>query len=357
VNGKTLHIVVACGGTGGHVFPGLATARELRQRGHEVDIWLSGRAIENDTLAGWTGVVFRTGARPLSLATVPAFATALWRGWRRLRAERPDRLLAMGSYASIPPVLAARARHIPIILHEANAVPGKAVDRLSRLATATAVSFPGTERFLPRRRVVMTGLPVRVELAGAPRLDGFDGRGFTVLVTGGSQGAHRVNELTCEAFCALRAAGMDDLRVIHQSGAADEAVLRARYAAAGVDARVTAFLREMGQAYASADLAICRAGAATCAELCLCGVPALLIPLPTAVRDHQRLNAEAMVRAGGAELRLQADLTAAALAETIRGLRADAAGRARMRASQLTLAAPGAAARLADLVENPTAGR
>jgi UDP-N-acetylglucosamine--N-acetylmuramyl-(pentapeptide) pyrophosphoryl-undecaprenol N-acetylglucosamine transferase len=291
----------------------------------------------------------------LRLSTVPAFVAALWRVWRRLRADRPDRLLAMGSYSSLPPVLAARLQGVPVVLHEANAVPGKAVDRLSRWATVTAVSFPGTERFLPGRRVVLTGLPVRVELAGAPRLDGFDGRGFTVLVTGGSQGAHRVNELACDAFCSLRKAGMDDLHVIHQSGAVDEAGLRARYAAAGVDARVTAFLREMGQAYASADVAVCRAGAATCAELCLCGVPALLIPLPTAVRDHQRLNAEAMVRAGGADLRNQVDLTVDALADYIRGLRADAPRRARMRASQLSLAAPGAAVKLAEVVEAPGA--
>lgn len=353
MNGKPLRIIVACGGTGGHVFPGLATAYALRHHGHDVTVWLSGRAVENDTLHGWNGAVFRTGARPLSLATLPAFAAALWRVWQHLRKDRPDRLLAMGSYSSLPPVLAARALGVPIILHEANAVPGKAVDYLSRLATVTAVSFPGTERFLPGRRVVLTGLPVRVELAHASRLEGFDGHGFTVLVTGGSQGAHGVNELACDALCALRTAGMDDLHVIHQSGAADEVGLRTRYAAAGVDASVMSFLREMGRAYATADLAICRAGAATCAELCLCGVPALLIPLPTAVRDHQRLNAEAMVRAGGADLCNQVDVTPASLAEAVRGLRVDTARRTRMRTSQLSLAAPGAAAKLADVVECP----
>jgi UDP-N-acetylglucosamine--N-acetylmuramyl-(pentapeptide) pyrophosphoryl-undecaprenol N-acetylglucosamine transferase len=146
---------------------------------------------------------------------------------------------------------------------------------------------------------------------------------------------------------------MTELRVIHQCGTDDEAWLRDRYAAADVDAQVSAFIRDMGRAYASADLALCRAGAATCAELALCGLPALLIPLPGAVRDHQRRNAEALAGVGGVACLNQAGLTPDALAARIRALRDDPVRRERMRACLHTCAQPGATAKLADLVESP----
>ena len=397
-----LKILIACGGTGGHVFPGMATGQVLKQRGHAPTLWLSGRSVENETLHGWDGPVFRTGARPLGLKTLLAFAATLWRVWREMRRERPDVVLAMGCYSSVPPVLVAWMLGIPVVLHEANAVPGKAVAFLSRFARVTALSFATSARYLPGRRTVCTGMPVRTGLAGQEPMEGFapayGGSGgpalpvssdgvvgraralhaptvaasaiaattresgesggpalpdsFTVLITGGSLGAHAVNELACEALLQLKAQGAIGLRVIHQCGPADEASLRARYAAAGVNAQVHAFLREMGRAYASADLAICRAGAATCFELCLCGVPAILIPLPTAVRDHQRLNAEALVQSGGALLRNQADATPALLATDIEAIRADPAHRAAMRQALLQLAEPDAAEKLADVVSN-----
>ena len=344
-----LKIIVACGGTGGHVFPGLATARALRDRGHDVTVWLSGRAVEDNALPAWDGPVWRTGARPLRPATVPALLASVWRCRRCLRRERPDRMLAMGSYASVPPALAARLCRLPLVLHEANAVPGKAVDWLSRLARVTAASFPGLENSLPGRRVVLTGLPVRRELAAAGRAGG-GGEDFTVFVTGGSQGAHAVNEASRDALCVL-AAGVPRLRVIHQSGAADAASLRARYAAAGVAAEVAPFIRDMGAAYAAADVVVCRAGAVTCAELCLCGVPAILIPLPGAIRDHQRLNAAALADAGGALLVDQRQATPAFLAETLRALAADPQRRRTMADAMRRLAAPDADIRLAELVE------
>jgi UDP-N-acetylglucosamine--N-acetylmuramyl-(pentapeptide) pyrophosphoryl-undecaprenol N-acetylglucosamine transferase len=344
-------IVIACGGTGGHVIPGLATGRVLRQRGHAVSVWLSGRGVEGDAAAGWDGPLFRTGARPLGLKTLPAFCATLWRAWRQLRREKPDVLLAMGCYSSVAPALAAGILGVPVVLHEANAVPGKAVVVLSRRARVTALSFAGSDRWLPGRRTVCTGMPVRADLAPQPLFDGFGpGRPPAVLVTGGSLGAHAVNELASEAFARLHVSGFGPLRVIHQCGAADETFLRARYAASGVHAGVHAFLREMGRALASVDLVVARAGAATCAELCLCGVPALLIPLPTAVRDHQRLNAEALAAAGGAVVCGQAGLTPDALAEEIARLLRDAPRRGAMRAALLSLARPDAAGRLADLV-------
>lgn len=295
----------------------------------------------------------RTGARPLRAATLPALGRSLWRSWREMGTRRPDVLLAMGSYASLPPVLAARVRGVPVVLHEANAIPGKAVAWLSRLAAVTAISFAESARWLPGARLARTGLPVRLELRGAPPLDGFrQPAGFTVLVTGGSQGAHALNEICVAALTRLaRGGAIPELRIVHQSGAADAAALRQSYAEAGADAQVFDFLPAMGRAYAAADLAICRAGAATCAELCLCGVPALCVPLPTAVRDHQRANAAHLAAAGGIDLRAQAELDPDWLAAYVTTLHRDPARRARMRARLLELAAPDAAERLADAVE------
>jgi UDP-N-acetylglucosamine--N-acetylmuramyl-(pentapeptide) pyrophosphoryl-undecaprenol N-acetylglucosamine transferase len=350
---RRLAVAVACGGTGGHVFPGLATARELRARGHEVALWLAGRAVEERTLTEWDGRVVRTGARPLRLATLPALVRSFRAAWREMGACRPDVLLAMGSYASVAPVLAARARGVPVVLHEANAIPGRAVVWLSRLAAATAVSFDETAGLLPPgARPARTGLPVRREMFGQAPLEGFRGdAGFTVLVTGGSQGAHALNTVCATTFTTLaRTDAIPGLRIIHQTGAGDEDAIRTVYAEAGADALVFAFLREMGRAYAAADLAICRAGAATCAELCLSGVPALLVPLPTAARDHQRANAARLAAAQAADIRLQHELTPAWLAGYIREMHRDLARRQRMRERLLGMAVPDAAARLADLV-------
>ena len=350
-----MNIFISCGGTGGHVFPGIATGLVLKQRGHTPTLGLSGeRSVENETLHGWDGPVFRTGARPLRIKTLPAFAATLWRVWRQMRRARPDVVLAMGCYSSVAPVLVARLLRIPVVLHEANAVPGKALTFLARFAHVTALSFASSASYLPGRRTIYTGMPVRTQalLSGgraSSRAAANEKALFSVLITGGSLGAHAVNELACEALILLHKRGVN-IHAIHQCGPADEPALRTRYAAAGVDAQAHAFLREMGRAYASADLVICRAGAATCFELCLCGVPAILIPLPTAVRDHQRLNAEALVQSGGALLRLQADTTPASLAADLEALRNTPARLDTMRQALLQLAAPDAAERLADVV-------
>jgi len=278
---KKKRILISCGGTGGHVFPGLATAQVLQQCGHTPELWISGRrSVETETLRGWNGPIFRTGARPLTPVNLPAFLVTLWRVWRTMRRARPDVVLAMGCYSSVAPVLVARWLGIPVVLHEANAVPGKAVVFLARFARVTALSFAASAAHLPSRRTAVTGMPVRTELAGqlpmegpAPANGGAGGSAlsgsttapkaaFTVLITGGSLGAHTVNELVCETLLDLHRRGAG-IRAIHQCGPAEEAALRTRYTVAGADVQVHAFLREMGRAYASADIAICRAGAAT----------------------------------------------------------------------------------------------
>ena len=350
-------IVVACGGTGGHVFPGLTVAQELKQRGHEVEVWLSGRDIENAALHGWDGAVFATGARQLKLRTIPALVRSFWTCLGGVRRFRPDAMLAMGSYSSVPPVLAARLKRVPVVLHEANAVPGKAVDFLSRYAVMTAISFEETKQWLLGRATRHTGLPVRADLAGQPRFDEIPEGAFTVLVTGGSQGARKINTLASQAMCLLKQSGAEGLFVIHQCGAADEERIREAYAAAGVSAMTQAFIAEMGRAYASADLVICRAGASTCFELCLLGKAALLIPLPTAVRDHQKANATALARSHGVDVGIQKELTGRSLMRYVKDKMDNPVLLKRMSQAIRVLAMPDAVARVADVLEEVAATR
>ena len=349
--------IVACGGTGGHAFPGLAVAKELSRRGHEVVVWMSGRDIESSVLKqGWEGATFSTGARQLRPKYLISLFTSLWRCRRELRRFQPAALLAMGSYSSLPPVLAARSCSVKVVLHEANTVPGRAVEWLSHFADKVAISFETTANAFPKNKTVLTGLPVRNEIALGKRFDFIPAGSFTVFVTGGSQGAHRVNELMTEALLAvkkeLKARGETTrpLYVIHQTGAKDEEWVKAAYAEADIPARVHAFENEMADAFASADLVVARAGASTCFELAAAAKPAFLIPLPSAMRDHQHWNAEAFAAKGAADEGVQAKLSAAAIARYILHRRAEPGHLAVMAEKMRLLARPDAAAKVADLL-------
>jgi UDP-N-acetylglucosamine--N-acetylmuramyl-(pentapeptide) pyrophosphoryl-undecaprenol N-acetylglucosamine transferase len=344
-------IVVACGGTGGHVFPGLAVANELKRRGHDVEVWFSGRAIETSTHSGWEGPHFSTGARQISLRNLPIMLLSLFKCVLAMRKKKPDALLAMGSYSSLPPVVAAWLTGVPVILHEANAVPGKAVDFLSRFAHTVATSFDETAHWLPGRKTIKTGLPVREHLINESRLDEVPEGTFTIFITGGSQGAHRVNELTSHAMCLLKQEGFENFYVIHQTGAADEAFVQELYQKNNVPSRVAAFMKDMGRAYATADLVICRAGASTCFELCLFAKPALLIPLPSAIRDHQHLNASALVKCGGADEGIQRELTGRSITRYIINKRKNPEALKKMSEALKAVPVLGAASRVADLLE------
>ena len=350
-----MKIVVACGGTGGHAFPGLAVAEELVKRGHEVTVWDSGRDVESSVMKRWKGAVFSTGARPLAAKNAFAILRSIWRCRREMRRTRPDALLAMGSYSSLPPVLAARVCGVKVYLHEANTVPGKAVDLLSRFAETVAISFAMTTRFLPGAKTVLTGLPVRADIASGTRFPFIPPNAFVVFVTGGSQGAHAVNVLLADALVMLKkdlaaADAARPLYAIHQTGVKDEGLVMAAYAAAGLPSRVHAFEDEMANAFASADVVVARAGASTCFELAACGKPAFLIPLPSALRDHQHFNAEAFAAAGAADEGVQAKLSARAVCRYLRHKYDHPEALAGQAAKMKALATPDAAACVADLV-------
>jgi len=355
-----MKIIVACGGTGGHAFPGLAVAEELVKRGHEVIVWDSGRDIESSVMKRWTGPVFSTGARPLSAKNVFAILRSILRCRRQMKRTNPDALLAMGSYSSLPPVLAARSCGVRVVLHEANTVPGKAVEYLSRFAETVAVSFDVTARHLPEVKTVRTGLPVRCDITAGTRFPFIPPSAFVVFVTGGSQGAHAVNELASTALCILKGQldervkkgdSVRPLYVIHQTGAADEGRVIGAYAGVGLPCRVHAFEHEMANAFASADVVISRAGASTCFELAVCGKPALLMPLPSALRNHQHFNAEAFVAKGAADEGVQGKLSPLQLTHYLLNLYDHPERLSAMSEKMKALATPDAAERVAAIVE------
>jgi UDP-N-acetylglucosamine--N-acetylmuramyl-(pentapeptide) pyrophosphoryl-undecaprenol N-acetylglucosamine transferase len=355
-----LRVVVAGGGTGGHLYPGIAVARELQRRDPETRISFAGtaRGIESRVIPreGFPLDLIRSsglrGASPLAyargLALIPMGVAD---AWRILSQRRPDVVIGVGGYSSGPVVLAAVLRRIPTLLLEQNAVPGLTNRSLARFVHAAAVTFDETVTYFGRRGFV-SGNPVRAEFLdssvdanetsatrGAPR----------VLIFGGSQGAHAINMAMVEAAPRL-AAHHGGLAITHQTGERDLELVRDAYGRVGLEARVEPFLYTMDREIKGADLIVSRAGATTLAELTAAGKPAVLIPLPTAADDHQRKNADVLARAGAAEVLDQRTLTGERLAERILALAGDGARREVMGRAARALARPDAARAIADRV-------
>ncbi|MBO6167130.1 MAG: DUF3472 domain-containing protein [Kiritimatiellae bacterium] len=353
-----MKIAVACGGTGGHAFPGLAVAEELKARGHDVTVWESGRDVESSVMRSWSGKGFSTHARQLSVKNAFAILCSYFRCRKEIKKEMPDAMLAMGSYSSLPPVLAAHRSSVPVVLHEANTVPGRAVDFLSRFAKVVATSFESTASRLKLCKCELSGLPVRAEIANGKRFGNIPGDAFVIFVTGGSQGAHAVNMLASEAIVLMHAelakrrdGSEKKLYVIHQTGLKDEGDVMGVYANAGIPARVNGFEKEMANCFASASIVVARAGASTCFELAACGKPALLIPLPSALRNHQHWNADAFVSAGAADEAVQAKFSSRQLCHYLLDKFAKPERLAAMGERMKALATPDAAKKVADIVE------
>jgi UDP-N-acetylglucosamine--N-acetylmuramyl-(pentapeptide) pyrophosphoryl-undecaprenol N-acetylglucosamine transferase len=270
-----------------------------------------------------------------------------------MREQRPDVLLAMGSYASAGPVLGALTCGVPVVLHEANVLPGRAIALFSRWATAVAGSFEETRFYLKRKALVLTGMPLRPGLEHPVHdtlPEGMDRDHFTLLVMGGSQGARAINDTVSRAVCALGTSSR--LQVIHITGHADEASVRKLYLEQGIVHKVEAFVQNMASLYAAADLAICRAGAATCAELSVFGVPALLVPHPHGAHQHQMANARAMEKRGAADVIPEDDFTEEWVQEYISEYVQHPARLAKMSEASVKRGTRGGAAKLAELVES-----
>ncbi|MEO6222892.1 MAG: undecaprenyldiphospho-muramoylpentapeptide beta-N-acetylglucosaminyltransferase [Vicinamibacterales bacterium] len=348
-------IVIAGGGTGGHLYPGVAVARALMARVPEARVSFAGTAkglearvvpqegFELDVIrsAGLKGKSFNALLR--GIATLPA---GLLDAWRLLSRRRPHVVLGVGGYSSGPEVLLAALRGMATMVLEQNAVPGFTNRRLAPFVRAAAVTYDGTLSYF-RGRGFVAGNPVRPEFVRAA--DGATDVPHPprVLTLGGSQGSHAINVAMVAAAPEL-ARRCPHIEIVHQTGARDQAWVREQYAAAGIPARVVDFLDAVAREMTQADVVISRAGATTLAELSALGRPAVLIPLPTATDDHQRKNAQALADGHAARLVEQKSLEGgpAPLIDAVADLLTNSAARAQMAAAIHRFARPDAAARI-----------
>jgi UDP-N-acetylglucosamine--N-acetylmuramyl-(pentapeptide) pyrophosphoryl-undecaprenol N-acetylglucosamine transferase len=393
-------LLIAGGGTGGHLFPGVAIAEELRARfpGAAVRFVGTARGIEARVLPdlGWDLTLIEvSGLKTVGLLGAAKgllrLPRALWQARRIVRGFAPTAVIGVGGYASGPVVLMARLAGLPTAICEQNSIPGLTNKILGKLVRAIFLSFAESKRFFAADKIVMSGNPVRRQLAAALLSDGAkkpepaepaepaapDAAGagadaavasaapsapasasessalsrpvvqpLCVLVCGGSLGAVKVNQLAAEALTEL--SKKRPLRIVHQTGATGYDDTVAFYRASDVPAECSAFIKDMASVYRQADLIISRAGATTVAELAIAAKPAIFIPYPFAADNHQEINAKEMADAGAALSYRQADLTAEKLAAAIEPLLDDPAARARMSAAMKSLAKPAAAATVVD---------
>jgi len=338
------------GGTGGHVIPALAVARELRARGHQVYFVGTARGIETRLVPpeGFElrmidiGGLNRVGVRQkmATLVRLPFATLGCFRDVKGVGA-----VFSMGGYAAGPPVMAALVRGKPVVVMEPNAIPGFTNRVIARFVSRALINFEETKQFFPPGRTEITGLPVREEFFRIPTKA--PGDVLNILITGGSQGSRTLNRAARESWPLFRGAGFA-MRIVHQTGANDFEQIRDGFAKSGLEGEVSPFVADMPSAFAAADLVICRSGAGAVSELAAAGKPSILVPFPFAADDHQTRNAEAMERAGAARLVRDAEFSGAKLFSTVR----DAAGSLSfMGANARRMAKPGAARRAAEILE------
>ena len=354
---ERLRWVVAGGGTGGHVTPALALAERIAARGDEVLLLGSERGLERRLVPEAGFELLTLPARQVMgkglaarLAAAPALGAACVSAWRMLGRRKIDLVVSVGGYASVPAVVAAAVRRLPIAVVEPNAIPGRANRLAARLAARIFVQFDAAAEALAVAggggRVRTAGIPLRSALirafAAAPARR-VPAPPWRLLVFGGSQGAKQINDAMIEASRSFAGA---PLEIFHQTGEADRARVAEAYAASGLSAEVVAFEPDMPTRYRWADVALCRAGALTVAELCLAALPSLLVPYPHAADDHQRANARALARAGAARVCEPATLSGTQVAGELRQLFAAPGDLVSMSAAASKLAQPDAAERI-----------
>jgi UDP-N-acetylglucosamine--N-acetylmuramyl-(pentapeptide) pyrophosphoryl-undecaprenol N-acetylglucosamine transferase len=347
-----MRVLIAGGGTGGHVIPALAVARELKARyGAEVLFVGTARGMENRLVpqAGFELTLVQVGAlKNVSLATrlrtLFDLPRAIFQAKGIVRRFRPHVVIGVGGYASGPAMAAAILSRIPTLAFEPNLVPGFANRMVGRRVSAGAVHFEHTRKYFRNARVV--GVPVRPEFFNVAAQS--QNHAFTLLVFGGSQGAHAINQVAPAAILEVQRR-FRGLHVIHQTGERDYNEVQAAYSRAGVSAEVSAFIDDMPQAFARANLLVCRSGASTVAEVTAAGKPAIFVPFPRAADDHQRRNAEAIVEAGGALLIPESELTPKRLAETLVELLSNPQRLEEMSTKARAMAHKDAAAQLAEM--------
>ncbi|HZU23997.1 MAG TPA: undecaprenyldiphospho-muramoylpentapeptide beta-N-acetylglucosaminyltransferase [Bryobacteraceae bacterium] len=353
--------VMAGGGTGGHVIPAIAVARELHARGHR-PVFIGTRTgfeaklvpaagfdIEWIEIGGLKNVGFARTVR--TLAQMPV---SLGRVSRLLRRIRPAAVFSMGGYAAGPVVIAALLRRLPVIVMEPNAIPGLTNRRIARFVSRALLSFEETARWFPAGRTEMTGLPVRPEFFRVHRRA--RGEKLHLLITGGSRGSRTLNNAARQSWPFFRESLLP-IRIVHQTGAEAYASVAEEFAHAGVDGEVCPFIQDMPAAFAEADLVVSRSGAGAVSELAAAAMPSILVPFPFAADDHQRKNAEALARAGAARLVPDSEMNGRRLFEEVRSLVAQPGALEDMSANARRFAHPEAARRAADVLEEAASGR
>ncbi len=354
----THSFVLTGGGTGGHVFPALAVGRVLQQRGHRLLFIGTREGMEARLVpeSGFeiefirSGGLNRVGLRR-QLRTAMRLPLGVSAAWKLLRDYRPKAVFSMGGYVAGPVMLAALLEKIPLIVMEPNAVPGFANRRVAGRVYRALLAFPAAWGWFPPQLSEVTGLPVREEFF---RVQPKQGGPFTLLITGGSRGARTLNRASRESWPLFREKG-SEVRIVHQTGAHEHAALQQEFSKAGIAGEVTTFLPNMAEAFASADLVVARAGAGAVSEISAAGMPSVLVPLPFAADDHQRKNAEALVREQAARMISDSEMSGERLFREVEELRNNPIQLAGMRSHVQRFARPGAAARAADVMEEAAA--
>jgi UDP-N-acetylglucosamine--N-acetylmuramyl-(pentapeptide) pyrophosphoryl-undecaprenol N-acetylglucosamine transferase len=360
-----MNAVIACGGTGGHLFPGIAVAEVLRERGHEVLLFVSEKEI--DSLALSTRSQFRfeklptigfpSVYSPKIFGFIRRFTESLSRCRAIYQKFKPQVVLGMGGFTSTAPILAGRMRGISTLIHESNAVPGKANRLASKVVRAVLLGFKECAAFFPKVRTEITGTPIRTELRRLDRQSARQKLGLqadvtTMLVMGGSQGASGINQAVIKSLPLLR--GSAGLQVVHLSGTRDERFVADNYRRERIPAYVAAFHHHMEEVYSAADFTVARSGAASLAEIASFELPGILIPFPFAADDHQTHNAEIFARAGAAFVLKESELTPELLSRRIREMIDHPEQLRRMSESSAQLAPRDAANRVAAAMEKYT---
>jgi UDP-N-acetylglucosamine--N-acetylmuramyl-(pentapeptide) pyrophosphoryl-undecaprenol N-acetylglucosamine transferase len=345
--------VLAGGGTGGHVFPGIAVALELRARGHSVRFIGTERGMESKLVpqAGFPfdrieiGGLNRVGFRRM-LQSLVELPSSIWQSSRLLARSKPAAVFSTGGYVAGPVLIAALWKRIPVVVMEPNAIPGFTHRKLSHFVARALVSFEESAKWFPEGRAELTGMPVREEFFSVPEKP--PGKPLTVLITGGSQGSRTLNRAVEESWPLWP---KDLVRLIHQTGRAAFEELAPRFRGAGVGGEVVAFVDDMAKMLAEADLVLCRSGMGTVSELAAAGKPAILVPLPTASDQHQLRNAEAFAKAGAGILVVDAEMTGGRLVEEVTRLVKNPGVLVEMGRSARKFVRQGAAHRAAEVLE------
>ena len=342
------------GGTGGHVFPALAVARVLKERGHRVVFIGTREGMESRLVpeSGFqiefirSGGLNRVGLRK-QIQTAALLPTSIASAWTILNRFRPAAVFSMGGYVAGPVMAAALLRRTPLVVMEPNAVPGFAARRVAGRVYRALVGFESTQAWFPAGKCEVTGLPVRPEFFHVvPKREG----PFTVLITGGSRGARTLNRASLESWPLFRESSAP-VRIVHQTGTAEHGALREAFLAARFEGRVIPFIEDMPQAFAEADLVVGRSGAGAVNEIAAAGMASVLVPVPFAADDHQRRNAEALVEAGAARMVLDGEMNGRRLFEEIETLRRSRDELDLMRSRVRQFAKPDAAKRAAETLE------